>query len=237
MERPGRNAQTLQAFFDHLGERKQSIRAVSIDMSGGYEKAVRAALPDAQLYFDPFHVVRLGARATDQSAGRMEPPRPQPHPDRPLGSREPAGRCSRHPSARPSSSSPRPPKSRPPAAASIAPSCSREELRLLYHLPNPALAPDHLDAWPAWAARSWLTPFVRLARTLREHREGILAAIRHGLSNGHLEGLNSKIRLISHRAFGFHSPRPADRRYLPVLRRHHNQAPTMTVTPKPGRSA
>ena len=50
-----------------------------------------------------------------------------------------------------------------------------------------------------------MKPFVRLARTLREHRDGILAAIRLGLSNGRLEGLNSKIRLISHRAFGFHS--------------------------------
>src|SRR3954469_2855525 len=27
----------------------------------------------------------------------------------------------------------------------------REELRLLYHLPDPALAPAHLDAWLAWA--------------------------------------------------------------------------------------
>jgi transposase len=84
----------------------------------------------------------------------------------------------------------------------------REELRLLYHLPDPTLAPDHLDAWLAWATRSRLRPFVRLARTLREHRDGILAAIRLGLSNGRLEGLNSKIRLISHRAFGFHSPEP-----------------------------
>jgi transposase len=31
---------------------------------------------------------------------------------------------------------------------------------------------------------------------------------RLGLSNGRLEGLNSKIRLISHRAFGFHSADP-----------------------------
>jgi transposase len=81
----------------------------------------------------------------------------------------------------------------------------KEELRLLYHLDDPALAPEHLDAWVAWASRSRLRPFVRLARTLREHRDGILAAIRLGLSNGRLEGLNSKIRLISHRSFGFHS--------------------------------
>ena len=62
---PGRNAQTLQAFFDELGERKTTIRAVSIDMSGGYEKAIRAALPDAQIAFDPFHVVALAGRAVD----------------------------------------------------------------------------------------------------------------------------------------------------------------------------
>jgi transposase len=56
----------LPAFFDLLSERKQSIRAVSIDMSGGYEKAIRESLPDVQTAFDPFHVVRLSQRAVDQ---------------------------------------------------------------------------------------------------------------------------------------------------------------------------
>jgi transposase len=81
----------------------------------------------------------------------------------------------------------------------------REELRLLYHLDDPSLAPEHLDAWLAWASRSRLRPFVRHARTLRDHRDGILAAIHLGLSNGRLEGLNSKIRLISDRSFGLHT--------------------------------
>ena len=40
----GRNAASLQAFFDELtDEQKASIRAVSIDMSAGYEKAIRPA--------------------------------------------------------------------------------------------------------------------------------------------------------------------------------------------------
>ena len=43
----------------------------------------------------------------------------------------------------------------------------REELPLLYHLPDPELAPAHLDAWLSSAARSRLRPFIRLARTLR----------------------------------------------------------------------
>jgi transposase len=54
----------------------------------------------------------------------------------------------------------------------------KEELRLLYQLEDPTLAPTHLDAWLAWASRSRLAPFVKLARTIRRHRAGILAAIR-----------------------------------------------------------
>ena len=46
---------------------------------------------------------------------------------------------------------------------------------------------------------------MKLARTIRKHKAGVLAAIELKLSNGRLEGLNSKIRLLSHRAYGFAS--------------------------------
>ncbi len=78
------------------------------------------------------------------------------------------------------------------------------ELRWLYRVARQD-APEQLEAWLAWASRSKLKPFVRLARTIRKHKAGVLAAIDLGLSNGRLEGLNSKIRLLSHRAYGFHS--------------------------------
>src|SRR5437667_7142201 len=63
--RPGRNAATLQAFFDELGDRKRSIRAVSIDMSAGYANAVTEAVPQAEVCFDPFHVVKLANEAVN----------------------------------------------------------------------------------------------------------------------------------------------------------------------------
>ena len=59
----------MQAFFDELGDRKHSIQAVSIDMSGGYEKAIRASIPDAEICFDPFHVVRVRHEALPVRAG------------------------------------------------------------------------------------------------------------------------------------------------------------------------
>ena len=64
--KPGRNAQTLQDFFTELGaEGRASIKAISIDMNGSYEKAIRASIPDAEICFAPFHVVQLAQRAID----------------------------------------------------------------------------------------------------------------------------------------------------------------------------
>ncbi|HEY7793500.1 MAG TPA: transposase, partial [Gaiellaceae bacterium] len=43
------------------------------------------------------------------------------------------------------------------------------------------------------------------AATLSRYHSGILAAIELGLSNGRLEGLNSRVRLLTRRSYGFHS--------------------------------
>jgi transposase len=62
-----------------------------------------------------------------------------------------------------------------------------------------------LDRFGSRAQRCRIPEFVTLGRTIREHRHGILAAIRLGLSNARAEALNAKIRLIIRRARGFHS--------------------------------
>jgi transposase len=70
---------------------------------------------------------------------------------------------------------------------------------------HPAEAIELLDRWCSRAQRSRLAPFVKAAATVRKHRDGIFAAIRYRLSNGLIEGLNNKVRLIIRRAYGFHS--------------------------------
>ncbi len=54
-----------------------------------------------------------------------------------------------------------------------------------------------------------MAPFVRLAKTIRKHHDGILAAVRLGLTNARAEALNNKVRLITRRAYGFHSANAA----------------------------
>ncbi len=70
---------------------------------------------------------------------------------------------------------------------------------------QPWRAEMELGEWLAWASRSKIKPFVKAARTIRKHRVGILAYIRTRLTNGLVEGINGKIRMIARRAFGFHS--------------------------------
>ena len=181
--RPGRNAATLQAFFDELGDRKRSIRAVSIDMSAGYENAVRAAAPDAEVCFDPFHVVKLAneavndvrradwnahAKSTTQTGKWLKgvrwallkaPERLTTRQQTKLAEVQAANR------------------------GLYRAYLLKEELRALYHVDDRSLAADHLTAWLAWASRSKLKPFVKLARTIRRYRDGIFVVIRYGFFN------------------------------------------------------
>ena len=211
--KPGRDTATLQSFFEQLGDRRHTIKAISIDMSAGYENAISAvAEVDEQfrpeVVFDPFHVCQLASRAVDdvRRAEWNEHGK----------SKTSGGRWIKHSRWSLLKAPERQTETQLARLAEVARTNKRlyrafllkEELRLLYQLEDLTLAPQHLDAWLTWASRSRLEPFVKLARTIRRHRDGILAAIRLGLNNGRLEGLNSRIRLISHRSFGFHSAAP-----------------------------
>jgi transposase len=204
---PGRNANTLQAFFDGLSdEQKASIKAVSIDMSAGYEKAIRSkdGVPHAQIVFDPFHVVALGSKATDQV--RRAEYNKHGRSGSEAGKWIKGVRYSllKDPSKQTATQLLRLCEVQQTNKRMFRAALLFGELRYVYKVPKEQ-AEERLNAWLAWASRSRLKPFVKLARTIRKHKAGVLAAVELGLSNGRLEALNSKVRLLSHRAYGFHS--------------------------------
>ena len=65
---------------------------------------------------------------------------------------------------------------------------------------------EAIDRWLSWARRCRIPAFVKLARTIRNHRAGILTSIENRMSNGPTESVNTKIRLLARIAFGFASP-------------------------------
>jgi transposase len=81
--------------------------------------------------------------------------------------------------------------------AIFAPSLTVEDVEVL------------IDRSTSNAAGSRVEPFVRLGQTIRHHRDGILAAIRLGINQGRTEALDNKVRLITRRAYGFHTAKAA----------------------------
>ena len=63
-----------------------------------------------------------------------------------------------------------------------------------------------LAGWLAWANRSRLTPFVKLAKTVEHHKPLIINTLVHELSNARSEATNTPLRTLTRRAYGFHTP-------------------------------
>lgn len=200
----GRSAETLAAFFGELGpERAGRLEAVSLDMSAPYLKAIAAAAPRAAVCFDPFHVVKLANFALDQVR------RAEWNAARRGGGQARAIKYTRWALLK------RPDRLSAEQRATLA-LVRRHNARLwrAYEIKEMvrAIYGEPLAGAAAWldgairrSLRSRLAPFKKLGLTLRQYRAGILGAVEHGLSNGRLEGLNSRLALINHRAAGFHS--------------------------------
>lgn len=193
----GRDAATLTRFFDELGpERVGRLEAISTDMGAGYARAIadQQATGDltARVCIDPFHVVKLANEAIDQCrrAAWNEARR-----------RGTDARWVKHtrwalvkdPGALTTSQRLVLEDLRRSRSVLWRAWALKEALRDVYRLRELGAAHQFLDRWLAWACRSRIPAFVKLSRTIRAHREGILAAVELGLSNSKLEGLNSKI--------------------------------------------
>lgn len=208
----GKNTTTLDGFFDELGDaRSGQIEAVSMDMGPAFRKSVTAHAPQAAICFDPFHVVGVGTDALNivrrdiwQQLRRL--------PDPEIAKTFKGARWAllKNPEDLTDRQAATLKAIKANGGALWRAYKLKEALRAIFAGDlEPGQAMQLLDRWCAWAQRCRLAPFVKAARTIRKHRDGILAAIERGLSNGRLEGLNRRVRLIVRRAFGFHSAKAA----------------------------
>ena len=81
----------------------------------------------------------------------------------------------------------------------------KESFQLFWDYKQCKRSETHLQKWMTSAMRSRLAPFKRFVRMLRSHLNGVLPWTRIRLSNAAVEGMNNKIKSISHRSFGVRS--------------------------------
>ena len=224
---PGHDRATVRAFFDALEASGQGrcaqITHVSADGAEWIADVVSDRCPDAIRCADPFHVVGWATEALDavrreawSNARRAGHTRNHgwAHGRRATVSTGPAQALRRARYAlwkNPENLTDRQ-RAKLEWIAKTDPRLYRayllkEGLRTVFKLPTDQ-AGEALDRWVAWARRCRIESFVRLQRRIVNHRAQILASIAHGLSNGLIESVNTKIRLITRIAFGFAHPDP-----------------------------
>lgn len=200
---PGKSADTLKQFFGLLGpERCSRLEAVTLDMSKAYIKAVTEASPAAKLIFDRFHVQRLAQEAVDE-VRRDEVRNAAPKDKKALKKTRFA--LLKNPWNLTTAETEKLTQLQQTNQRIYRAYLLKEAFASVLDLPDIELAEAKLEEWLTWASHSRLQPFVKLARTVRQYRDGILEYVRNRLNNGRTEGLNGKARTITRRSYGFHS--------------------------------
>jgi transposase len=203
----GKDKTTLDAFFTQISaEQAHQLQTVSMDMGPAFNKSVTENAPQARIAIDPFHAVKLVTEALD--VVRRETWNE-------LRALDPA-KAKTFKGARWSLLK-RPDNLTDEQAATLRKLRRRggdvwrayglkESFRAIFAGDlNSTEVTELIDRWISQASRSRLPSFVKAAKTIRKFRAGILSAIRTGINNARAEGLNSVVRLIIHRARGFHS--------------------------------
>jgi transposase len=205
--REGRDKETVAWFFAELGpERSARIELVSSDMGEWITRAVAERCPRATLCLDPFHVVALASDAVDEV--RREVWNQARRSGDTAGARFLKG--SRYALWKRPERLTEKQKLKLSRIAKLNQPLFRgymlkEQLRLVFHEPDPEAAIALLKAWLVWARRCRIPSFVKLAKTITTHQAGIVATLTYRLSNARVEAINTTLRLITRRAYGFHS--------------------------------
>ncbi len=198
----GKNEDALTPFFRELGpERAREIELVSVDMARAYTNAVTKHLPNAQIVYDRFHLVRLAQDALDAVRKHVRRQLPRGERTNHDGMRWVVLRRSNADDKKRLFDLALTETVNIPLYRSYL---VKEALLKVYEMDEEHAARAWLRDWVGTAGRV-ARPFARLAGTVRNHLEGIVRSAITGLSNGRVEGLNNKIRLLNHRAFGYHS--------------------------------
>lgn len=196
----GKDATTVGAFVKDLeahGGAAGNIEEVCSDLSAAYALGVVTYLPDAEVTYDRYHLCQLLSLAVDTVRREETPALPKLL----KGTRF---LFLKNPRSLTAKQSERLDYllEREYAIRTARAYRWRLQFDAFFEQP-PHLAAAYLDNWCRGAMRSRLHPIKTFAKTVRQHREGILRWHTSRINNGILEATNSLIQAAKRRARGY----------------------------------
>jgi len=196
----GRSSADISPFLKRLRNKAKTLKAISIDMSNAYIKAVKEQLPNVDVVFDHFHAVALMNKALDEL--RKE----EFEMNRKAGYQTLKGNRflllrnyeSLDPLKRKGLGQLLQVNDRLARAYIL-----KEQFRMFWLKHHRKTAVRFFCQWALDVFESGIEPMIRACRTLIRYWEGLTNYFKHRISNGRAEGINNKIKTLKRQAYGF----------------------------------
>jgi len=199
-----RTKESLSGYYKAIGKDKcDQIEAVAMDMWPAYEEATREYCADAEIVYDPFHLIAAyGRDVIDKVRSQEAHKASEENREVIKGSRYLLLKNSENLD---------PIHNEPARLTELLKLNKRlntvytlkDDLKQLWLYRSETWAKRWFKAWYSRAMRSRIEPLKKFARKLLNHLDGILAHCRYPIHTGFIEGVNNKIKVIKRVAFGF----------------------------------
>jgi transposase len=199
----GKDNSTVIGFVSELekkGGNRTQITQVSCDMSPAFIKGVKENLPNAEITFDKFHIVKIINEGVDEVRRKENKINPLLKGNRYIFLKNEDNLTKGQIETRQTLSLPK------YNLKSIRALHIREAFQQIYNVDNLNEFEKSLKDWYFWATHSQLPAMIKAAKTIKSHWDGVLKWKESQINNGILEGLNSVLQAAKRKARGYKKP-------------------------------
>lgn len=195
----GKGSDVLQEFCLFLaskGVSRSQIKEFCCDMSPAFISGIEGNFPNASITFDKFHVMKMVNEALDKVRRQEQATQPDLKHSRYVWLKNQENLTEKQKNKYV--------KLKDMDLATGRAYRMKLSLQEMFHR-SPMISEMYFDEWYNWAIRSQLEPMIKLAQSLKKHKDGILRWFKTKMTNGLLEGVNSLVQAAKRKARGYRS--------------------------------
>lgn len=184
----------FKQWLNDKGASNEQIEEIYCDMSPAFIRGIQDYFPQARITFDKFHVMKLVNESVDDVRIAEQKQNPELKHTKYIWLKNESNLLTKQKET----------LVRLKDSNLQTGRAYRLKLAIQEFWSTPHIYADiYLREWIGWAMRSQLTPMVDLAKTIKQHEEGILRWFHSKMTNGLLESIKGLVQAAKRRARGY----------------------------------